>query len=65
MNYQVIVGNVGTVYSGPDRIKAEGTYAEYVQLSASREGGRVWGEPVEMHSDNEVVFSFPGDPEIS
>ena len=40
MSYRVIVGNIGTVYDGPDFEKAEKEFAEYVELS--KEGyGRV------------------------
>jgi hypothetical protein len=51
--FEVIVGNIGTVYSGPDAIEAENHYAEYIDQSKSGVG-RAGGEEVYMMIDNEI-----------
>ena len=53
--YQVIVGNLGTVYEGDDRIVALGKYATYVSNSKTGyEGvGRCTGESVTLMEDGE------------
>lgn len=45
--YQVIVGNIGVVYSGGNRKAADANYAEYVEQSRSGYG-RAGGENVVM-----------------
>lgn len=50
--YEVIVGNVGSVYYGKDKAKAEKAYAEYVEQS-NRLLGRAGGEEVTMMVDGE------------
>lgn len=60
MEYQVIVGNLGTVYSGPSRRMAQTTYAVYVK--GSKKGYcRYWKEPVTLIAGDEIAdeFSYP------
>ena len=52
-HYEVIVGNVGSVYSGKDKAEAERVYAEYVEQSNSLLG-RAGGEEVTMMVDGEL-----------
>jgi hypothetical protein len=53
--WQVIVGNVGTVYDGKDGFKAKQEYAAYKALSV--EGyGRAGNEPVTLMRDGEPVW---------
>ena len=60
-NYQVIVGNIGTVHEGNNPATARGVYDEYKQQSQSGYG-RAAGEPVTMFKDGEphVEYSPPG-----
>ena len=53
-DYEVIVGNVGTVYSGSDATNAETIYAGYVETSLGSVG-RASGEPVTLMQDGEPV----------
>lgn len=50
--YQVIVGNIGTVYDGTSRKVAVNTYDEYVKQS-TRGIGRAAGESVLLMADGE------------
>lgn len=52
--YEVIVGNIGTVYRGSDSHLA---YIEYEEaVGASQSGyGRAAGEPVTLFEDGEVI----------
>ena len=61
MNYQVIVGNVGTVYDGDNRKEAEDAYADYVDFSKALMG-RVGGEAVTLFCDGEILLEHPGEP---
>jgi len=57
--YQVIVGNVGTVYDGDDKQKACDDYLEYVHISKYGTG-RAAGETVTMMVDDEPENEFIG-----
>jgi hypothetical protein len=58
-HWQVIVGNIGTVYDGDHRPTAMATYAAY--RSASRTGrGRGAHEEVTLMRDDEVYRNTPG-----
>ena len=48
-HYEVIVGNIGTVYIGTDYTEADATTAEYVDQSTGNYG-RAAGEPVTMRT---------------
>lgn len=55
--YQVIVGNVGTVYSGKNKVKAEKTYDTYKAISIAGVG-RAGGEDVTLmvtEGDNQDI----------
>jgi len=52
-NYQVIVGNVGTVYEGTNGFTATRDYNSYVGIS-KRGIGRAGNEPVTMIKDDEI-----------
>lgn len=58
--YQVIVGNIGTVYSGGDEHAAQMHYSEYVNQSAGNYG-RASGEPVTLMENGEPVHEYCGD----
>jgi hypothetical protein len=60
--FEVIVGNIGTVYSGTNRHEAEGAYNEYV-VASKLKAGRAAGEQVTMMKDGEPVHGY--DPEAS
>lgn len=57
--YIVIVGNIGTVYSGTDPMKAQSSYAEYVGQSVSGIG-RASGEDVTLMCDGDEIQSHSG-----
>jgi hypothetical protein len=57
--YQVIVGNVGTVYHGDSELDAREKYDEYVMQSMHGRG-RASGEDVTMLADDEIVRNFDG-----
>lgn len=59
MNYQVIVGNIGMVYSGFDREKAIEKFNTYVKDSKENYG-RAAGEPVALFSGEEIEMEYPG-----
>jgi hypothetical protein len=52
--YDVIVGNVGMVYSGSSRSEAARTFNEYMRISRSGHG-RAGSEPVTLMQDGEIV----------
>lgn len=57
-DYEVVVGNVGTVYSGRSVTKAKAEYADYVRLSKAGapdgSAGRASGEDVTLFRDGEI-----------
>tara|TARA_R110000744_G_C19182589_1_gene542896 strand:- start:11 stop:229 length:219 start_codon:yes stop_codon:yes gene_type:complete len=57
--YQVIVGNIGTVYDGNNKDEAEADYTKYVKDSCM-EYGRASLEPVIMLKDDEPLFEYEG-----
>jgi hypothetical protein len=52
--YQVVVGNIGTVYDGPDVIQATLHYENYVKQSKSGYG-KASSEPVTLMQDGEPI----------
>jgi hypothetical protein len=60
--YEVIVGNIGSVYSGKSEDEARREYAEY--LEQSQKGyGRAPNEPVTLMRDNEIILEHYGASE--
>jgi len=57
--YTVIVGNIGTVYSGHDQTEAKRIYDEYV-LAAQKPYGRAAGEDVVLCLDDEPIEEVLG-----
>lgn len=57
--FEVIVGNIGTVYSGEDKIEALARFNEYVNQSKWNEG-RAGGEDVTLMEDNEILYEHFG-----
>lgn len=56
---EVIVGNIGTAYAGPDEAEARRKYAAYV--ADSKTGlGRSGGESVVLIVNGEVVEEYEG-----
>jgi len=58
--YEVIVGNVGSVYYGRSRAKAIGTYESYVLISKEHDGARCYGKDVTLIVDGEVAREHGG-----
>lgn len=58
-NYQVIVGNIGTVYSGNDSMEANRIFDLYKQLSIDGYG-RAAFEPVTLMRNNEPWIEYEG-----
>ena len=57
--FQVVVGNVGTVYDGNSYMVAQCKYDRYVKASRAGEG-RVAGEPVTLMHNGEVRMEHAG-----
>ena len=55
MHYEVVVGNLGTVYAGPSQHFAMTAYRHYVGESMAHYG-RAADEPVTLLADNEIVL---------
>jgi hypothetical protein len=58
--YQVIVGNVGSVYDGKNRRKALATYKCYVAMSQENAAARCYGEDVTLLADGEIEKQHTG-----
>lgn len=58
-NWEVIVGNIGTVYSGTNGFEANTRFQTYVGQSNS-EYGRAAGEDVTLMKDGEIHREFEG-----
>lgn len=57
--FQVIVGNIGTVYSGNNYMQAECKFSRYVKLSKANVG-RAAGEPVTLMHNGEPRREYIG-----
>lgn len=57
MTFEVIVGNVGSVYRGASRIQANRKFREYVEQSRSFVG-RAGGETVSLLADDVLVEDY-------
>lgn len=57
--YEVIVGNIGTVYRGDDESEARRLFDVYVEQSRSG-FGRAGGESVTVFQDGEIVLEHEG-----
>ena len=60
MKFQVIVGNLGTVYDGNDRAEAMRDYNESVKIF-KQSASRVTGEPVTLMVNGEPEEEYEGD----
>ena len=58
--FQVIVGNIGTVYDGNNYMQAQARYTAYVRASKSPHG-RAAGEPVTLMRNGEIRSEYEGD----
>ena len=58
--YEVIVGNVGSVYHGKSRITAIASYESYVEISKEHVGARCFGEDVTLLADGEIEQEHTG-----
>ena len=59
MRYEVIVGNIGTVYDGNDLAEANRKFDTYVEQSKSGRG-RAGGEDVTIMTNGEPTREFEG-----
>jgi len=59
MKYQVIVGNIGTVYDGNNKKVAKRTFKIY-QAQSEMEFGRASGEDVSYWEHDEPVLIYNG-----
>lgn len=57
--YELIVGNIGKVYDGDDRVEADRLFALYVDQSKSGVG-RAGGEDVVLFEDDEIIREYTG-----
>lgn len=59
--YEVVVSNLGTVYTGTDRAKAKDWFKNYAHISANcPECERAYGEWVTLIEDGEPVQEHEG-----
>ena len=58
--YEVIVGNVGSVYHGNNRAEAIKTYALTSRSSRELVGARCYGEDVNLLVDGEIEQEHTG-----
>lgn len=59
MTYEVVVGNIGTVYSGAGKHAAMESYERYVAMS--KDGWiktRASGEPVTLFENGEIIAEY-------
>ena len=61
-DYEVVVGNIGTVYSGRNGFEANKTFGAYVSQSKSNYG-RASGESVVLFKDGEITREHEGTVE--
>lgn len=59
-NYQVIVSNIGTVYSGHSLTNAESHFVLYQSLSDNGAGTKTYGEDVTVLEDGEPIMEYLG-----
>jgi hypothetical protein len=57
--YEVIVGNIGSVYNGPNRVEANRVFGEYKRQSKINYG-RAAGEDVVLMTNGEPTKEFVG-----
>lgn len=57
--FEVIVGNIGTVYSGNNYMQAQTKYSAYVKQSRE-EYGRAAGETVTLFHNGEIRSEYQG-----
>jgi hypothetical protein len=55
--YEVICGNVGSVYSGTDEAEARAKYQTYIEASKA-EYGRASGEDVTLMRDGDIADEY-------
>jgi hypothetical protein len=58
--YEVIVGNIGSVYHGRSRAYAQKTHQSYVESSKEHAGARCYGEDVTLLVDGEIEHEHTG-----
>ncbi len=57
--FQVIVGNIGTVYAGNNYMQAMSAYSTYVRQS-TKNIGRAAGESVTVMHNGEIKHEYTG-----
>ncbi len=62
--YEVVAGNVGTVYRGNNYKEADAAFAQYSGLSKSGRG-RCGGEVITLFEHGELVDEFEPEQEVS
>jgi hypothetical protein len=58
-NYEVVVGNIGSVHKGNNPIEANKEYGNW-KLHSDSGFGRAAGEPVTLFVDGEIKWEHPG-----
>lgn len=53
-NYQVVVGNVGTVYDGPNKKRAESEFNAYKAISLTGKGRAGGGDVTILFTDGQT-----------
>jgi len=57
--FEVVVGNIGTVYSGNNFMQAQTKYTNYVELSRLN-SGRASGEAVTLFHNGNIRSEYQG-----
>jgi len=63
--YDVVVGNVGTVFSGTSKREALLTFKIYCDHSKYGTSGRCYGENVTLFYSNEILKEYIGSLEVT
>lgn len=58
--FEVVVGNIGTVYAGNNYMQAQCKYARYVKASRDMDG-RIAGEAVVLMHNGEIRMEHAGE----
>lgn len=61
-NFELTVGNVGTVYTGRNKREASRLFRHYQELSESG-SGRAGNETVTLFADNEIIREYIPQPQ--
>ena len=56
--WEVVVGNVGTVFFGTNGFEARRIYGKYVRISATHVNSRAYNEQVTLFKNGDIRYSY-------